>query len=208
MIDIGFEWKRAHDYECVSARGRKWLRAIGKGRDTLEPLKIETEKPLYLRFADLDGSEESCLRFARAWGLLTTESPTGEEMLETWQELIQAMRKTMVRLGVVEESPPSIPPKRGSAKVWKIASLDVLLVGGGPSSSEASRPMMLLQPRHLLEAMHLQLGISVAVGGSVRACKQCGGWFERGATESRRSIAVFCSEKCKNRFHYLERAKR
>ena len=71
-----------------------------------------------------------------------------------------------------------------------------------------SRPALVLQPQNLLDAMYLQLAKFVAGDGVLRTCKQCGEWFECGATESRRSIALFCSERCKNRFHYLERAKR
>jgi hypothetical protein len=205
MIDIGFEWKRAHDYECVSTRGQKCIRAIGKGRDNLEPLKIETEKPLYLRFADLDGSEESCLRFARARGLLTTESPTGEETLETWQEQIQAMRQARAFFGPIGDLPAETARKRRAGEAWKLTALDILLV---PNRAEADRFTMMLQPRNLLGAMYVQLAMTVAGGGSLRTCKQCDKWFETGASDSRRNIAVFCSEKCKNRFHYLERAKR
>jgi hypothetical protein len=205
MIDISFEWKRAHEYECVRVRGHKWLRAIGKGRENFEPLKIEMEKPLYLWFADLDGSEESCLRFARVWGLLTTESPAGEEMLETWQEQIQAMRQAREFFGPIDTLPAELARKRRAGEAWKLTNLDMLLV---PKRAEADRFAMMLQPRNLLAAMYVQLAKSVAGGGSLRNCKQCGEWFETGASDSRRSIAIFCSEKCKNRFHYLGRAKR
>jgi hypothetical protein len=204
MIDINFQWSHPLAYECVIHGGRKSIKPVGKKRGTpFEPLKIVGEKPLFLRFAELDGSEESCLRFAHYWGLLHTESQTASEALEDWQGQIKEMRQSVTWFGTDNDVP--LAPKLPAGNAWKLTSLDVLLV---PARSETERFAMALQPKNLIEAMRLQLATSVAGSGSIRTCKQCGGWFERGATESRRSIAVFCSEKCKNRFHYLERAKR
>jgi hypothetical protein len=206
MIDINFEWTRAFKYECVASAGRRRIKSVGRKREKLEPLKIDidAEKPLYLRFAKLDGSEESCLRFAHHWGLLQSESPTAEEALDDWQQQIQAMRQAVSMFGSEGDLPPEIRRKLRAGEAWKLTSLDVLLV---PTSAETKRFAMVLQPRNLISAMHLQLAKSVAGGGSIRSCKQCGDWFECGASDSRRNIAIFCSEKCKNRFHYLERAK-
>jgi hypothetical protein len=204
MIDINFQWTRSLAYECVTQRGRKSIAPVGKKRDTpIEPLKIDCEKPLFLRFAELDGSEEGCLRFAHHWGLLRTESQIGSETLEDWREQIKDMSQRISWFGT-EDAPPRAP-KLPAGEAWKLTNLEVLLV---PARSETKRFAMVLQPKNLIEAMHLQLATSVAGSGSIRTCKQCGSWFESGASESRRSVAIFCSEKCKNRFHYLERAKR
>ena len=204
MIDINFQWTRSLAYECVTRGGRKSIAPMGKKRDTpFEPLKIDCEKPLFLRFAELDGSEESCLRFAYHWGLLHTESQIASETLEYWREQIKDMLHRISWFGADDDKPRA--PKLSAGEAWKLANLEVLLV---PARSETKRFAMVLQPKNLISAMHLQLATSVAGSGSIRTCKQCGLWFESGASESRRSIAIFCSEKCKNRFHYLERAKR
>jgi hypothetical protein len=204
MIDISFQWTRSLAYECVTRGGRKWIAPVGKKRDTpFEPLKIDCEKPLFLRFAELDGSEESCLRFAHHWGLLRSELQTSSEALEDWREQIKDMRQRISWFGTDDDEP--LAPKLPAGEAWKLTNLEVLLV---PARSETKRFAMVLHPKNLIEAMHLQLATSVAGSGSIRTCKQCGSWFESGASESRRSVAIFCSEKCKNRFHYLERAKR
>jgi hypothetical protein len=204
MIDINFQWTRSLAYECVTRGGRKSIAPVGKKRDTpFEPLKIDCEKPLFLRFAELDGSQESCLRFAYHWGLLHSELQAKSEALEYWREQIKDMRHRISWFGADDDEP--LAPKLSAGEAWKLTDLDVLLV---PARSETKRFAMVLQPRNLIEAMRLQLATSVAGSGSIRTCKQCGLCFESGASDSRRSIAVFCSEKCKNRFHYLERAKR
>jgi hypothetical protein len=203
MIDISFEWTSFRSYEISKRGGRKWIHPVGRKADRIAPLKLEPKTPLYLRFAGLDGSEEACLQFARVWGLLHTESPTGSEMLESWQEQIKAMRKEIAFLASDQSR------KLDKNNAWKLTSLNVLLVPR-PSlvSSDSGSLAMVVQPTNLVDAMRLQHATVLADGGSVRTCKQCGEDFETGASESRRSIAVFCSEKCKNRFHYLERAKR
>jgi hypothetical protein len=211
MIDIGFQWSRARTYECADVGGSRVIRPSGEKRDKLEPFKINGAKPLYIRFAELDGSDEACRQFACAWGLLTTDEAGKAETVAGWQKEIRKLRGLMNSLRVGEKPPGGfLRAKTGSrGHELRLTSIRVSLVPGTfDADGVIGRPQMMLEPETLLDAMYLQLGKFVAGDGTLSACKQCGGWFERGATESRRSIAVFCSEKCKNRFHYLERAKR
>jgi hypothetical protein len=202
MIDISFQWTRFHAYEIAKSGERKMLRPTGRKSEEFFPLKIETEKPLYLRFSELDGSEEACLEFARRWGLLKSTKASQAEFIDDWRREIREMQMAIAFVADGEK-----PKKPESADAWKVTDLDVLLVPQA-SADNGKRFALLLQPRNLFEAMRLQLAQSVSGGGTIRRCKQCGSWFETGASESRRSIAVFCWEKCKNRFHYLERSKR
>jgi hypothetical protein len=198
MINISFGWKRFHSYEIITRGGRKWIGPAGRKADQINPLEIKSEKkPLYQQFAELDGTDDSCLQFAHYWGLLRTESPTASEMLENWRDEIKTMSSAIAFLGGDE------PPKKPGG-AFKMTSLDILLV---PRPGANIQFGMVLQPRNLIEAMKLQLATGVSEG-SLRICKQCGTWFETGARDTRRSIAIFCGEACKNRFHYLERAKR
>ena len=198
-IAIDFKWTRSLAYECTTIGSRRAITPVGKRRDRpFEPLKIDAEKPLYLQFANLDGSEDACLKFARAWGLLTTESQTASEFIDDWKQEIRDLGRLTSILQRSEGN--SVDP----SQTIKITTLDVSLRTAGRNNR---RPALLLAPRNLSVAMHLQMAQSAAGGASIIACKQCSDWFERGASDSRRSIAIFCSEKCKNRFHYLERAK-
>jgi hypothetical protein len=210
MIDIGFKWSHAREYECVEVEGAKVIRQKGTRREKpKEPLMIDGngKKPLYARFAELDSSEKSCVDFANAWGLLTTESPSQAEPLDFWRKEIRKI-KGLMNVLEAKEKPPGGLLRRSRDQV-SLPSITVRLVPGELDvDGNIGRPKLLLGPKDLLEAMYLQLGKFVAGDGSLRSCRQCGEWFECGGTESRRSIAIFCSEKCKNRFHYLERTKR
>ena len=212
MIDIGFEWTRGVAYEFVEENRVKIIRQTGKRDRPFEPLKIGGDKPLYARFADLDGSAEGCIHFARAWGFLTTPAtPGSSERVDDWQREIKKIQRLMSALNAEGESPGGLVRTANGSRVrLKMTSIEVSLLSGNADErfDAPARPILLLQPANLLDAMHLQLAKFVASDGSLQVCKQCNEWFERGATESRRSIAIFCSEKCKNRFHYLERAKR
>ena len=202
MIDIGFEWSRGLAYECVPApNGKvKIIRQTGKKDRPFEPLAITSKKPLYLRFANLDGTANACLGFARAWGLLALPAAIGAwEGLDGWQGEIKKMRSLISFLGVDRGDPGGI--LAASRAKMKVTQLSVSL----ESRTRGERPSLVLQPETLLAAMQLQLARSVAGDGSLRVCKQCGEWFEAGPGDARRSIAIFCTERCKNRHHYLRR---
>jgi hypothetical protein len=160
-----------------------------------------------VRFANLDGSEESCVKFAKAYGLLKAQSSDQAERLDFWKREIHKMKvlESALQLQVNEDAPGGITIFGTTRKApISLTSVRAILVPGSPGE----RPKLSFRPETLLDAMHLQLGLFLSTEGSLQSCKQCGKWFERGTTKARRSIAVFCSEKCKNRFHYVVRTKR
>lgn len=220
-IRIGFEWSRGFAYKCLPPRGKKlsdWrpatkrsprvIRAFespdipqfadpgaekwricqnGRGQTTTRPLEIHNT--LYTDFANLDGSPESCVVFANAWGLLTTPARAGaEEGLNVWQDKIRRM-KMWIDMGA----------RYGTARM---AYLEVALQPPGPNG----KPTLLLNPRTLFDAMLVQFAQSAATGNSVRTCAQCGRWFEVGG-KTKRSISKFCTDACRNRYHYEQWAR-
>jgi hypothetical protein len=204
VIDIGFEWTRGLKYERVrAADGKLVVRQIGRNDRPFKPLEISSETPLYLRFANLDGSPESCRAFAEAWGLLTLQARAGAaENVDGWKAEIKKMRSLVSSLGVTRGDPGGILAASPAVRIqFKITTLAVSLESQAPGE----RPALVMRPENLLAAMQLQLAKFVAGDGSLRVCKQCGQWFEAGPGDARRSVAVFCSERCKNRFHYLKR---
>jgi hypothetical protein len=158
-----------------------------------------------VRFANLDGSEESCVKFASAYGLLRSSDQA--ERLDYWKSEIHNIKMLMsgLQLQVNEDTPGGITWLGSSRKVpVELTSIGAMLVPG----SSGKGPKLSLEPKTLRDAMYLQVGLSLTTGGSLQLCQLCNKWFERGTTGARRSIAVFCSQKCKNRFHYVERTKR
>jgi hypothetical protein len=91
-----------------------------------------------------------------------------------------------------------------SGKNALITTIDVLLVSGQPDG----RPTLSLRPQNLIDAMRIQLAQSIASGNLINVCPICGAWFEKGGRggSAKRSIARFCSDKCRNQFHNERRA--
>jgi hypothetical protein len=214
---IGLEWTCGADYECVPLSTEKSapvIRQIGRKEIPVRPL----DNPgLYLAFANLDRDAVACLTFAREFGLLRTEAHDGAaERLDLWQREIRKMKSLTSMLGAGDDTPGGVIRTANSRMVkFKATSIDVVLESRPKLDQRGraipdphnpnNRPVLVLQPQNLLEGMFLQLAQRVATEGSIYICKQCAKAFEAGVGESRRSIAQFCTERCKNRYHYLRR---
>jgi len=213
VIGIGLNWAKAHKYECATVDDVRVIRPVGAGRDgNFDPFKIKVEMPLYLRFARLDGSEEACLKFAHAYGLLNTQSPKAAEPLKVWQKEIRNFKGLMNMLQADSETPGGVlrinrtPSAAAAARSLggeiPLSNISATLVEGERDfDGIIGRPKLMLEPKTLRDAMYLQLGKFVAGDGLLRVCPQCGNPFE-GATKSRRSNAIYCSRACKDRASY------
>ncbi|HZR88412.1 MAG TPA: hypothetical protein VFB02_16510 [Bradyrhizobium sp.] len=208
MFEIALNWSKAHKYECATVNGQRVIRQTGTGREKdFDPFKVKSETALYKRFAALDGSEDQCLQFAHAWGLLTTEARTEAETIDGWRKKIQQMRGFIAMMQVGEKVPGGITRTKvgGRGVEVPLPSIAVTLVPGDVDvDGTIGRPRMLFEPKTLLDGMYLQIGAFVAGDGILRVCKQCGKPFEAG-TQSRRSIAIYCSSACKDRASYQKR---
>jgi hypothetical protein len=214
---IGLDWTRGADYECVPSpkeKSAQIIRQIGKEKIPVWPLN---NPQLYLAFANLDGTAGACLTFARDVGLLATRASAGAfERLDVWQREIKKMKSLISMLGAKENPPGGIIRTANSRMVrFEATSIKVILESRprldkddrpifDPNNPD-NRPVLVLQPQSLREGMQLQLAQRVATEGSIYICKQCAKPFEAGVGEGRRSIAQFCSQRCKNRYHYLRR---
>lgn len=214
---IGLEWTRGADYECVPSpkeKSAQVIRQIGK-RET--PVRPFDSPELYLVFSNLDGTAGACLSFARDVGLLTTRAgDSAVERLDFWQREIKKMKSLISVLDAGTAQPGGIVRTANSRMVrFKATSINAVLESRPKLNKQGrpifdphnpdNRPVLILEPQNLLEGMLLQLAQRVATEGSIYICKQCTKAFEAGVGEGRRSIAKFCSERCKNRYHYLRR---
>jgi hypothetical protein len=195
ILDLDWEWGRAHRYEPGTASGDPVIQQVGRGRDRIRPLGEHRPRPAYLEFATLDGSPEACLAFASSWGLLFSPPKDGAaEPLSTWRQEIKTLKRL---LDAVPAHIITVHSRRTSVKITK---LDVGLVSGDPGG----RPRLMIQPENLLSAMLLQFAQAQAGGASVAACAQCGTLFEIGGRgrNRRRVGAQFCKPACRMRYHY------
>jgi hypothetical protein len=184
-IDIDFEWSVGRSYELVD--GETVIRQTSRHRDRKRPFQIAG---LYLKFAELDGSPKACLDFAKWWGLLRQPAKLdASEQVSDWKREINRMRQFLNNAGFV---------KMGGIRT----KVEVELVSGDLVGNAILR----FRPATLFDAMIVQLFQSMAGGGSLHTGNQCGRWFEVGGS-GKRTLAKFCSDTCRNRFHYEQRTK-
>jgi hypothetical protein len=145
------------------------------------------------------------VKFARAWGLLETPAAKGAmETVDNWRREVGKMEGLISVLAPKNQQPGGIL-RSGPGIRFQATKIDVAVL----SVEAGSRPTMILEPPTLLSAIYLQLATAVAIGKSIRVCAECSRWFHTGIGEKvRRSVAIFCSEECKNRHHYKQRKAR
>jgi hypothetical protein len=210
MIDIDFDWPVASAYVLAASRRGRVIRQASADTERAWPLRHKGK--LYLEFANLgrDFSPEECLAFAARWGFLgfkgkgaepipTPPKKGAEERIDDWQLAIEFMDRWLRTLrGDYGGQLNQLLRSRGAAPGrvrTRISNIEVLL-----AEEPEGRRALVLRPPSLLDAMKLQLAQSAGSGNDIKTCPRCGRWFEAGA-EGKRSVARFCSDKCRNQFH-------
>ncbi len=210
-IDIKFAWRVAPGYVIVDSSSPLWqlptrgLVLFSVADDQIVPRRgrAETKEPILLRptlfldFAALDGSAESCLAFAKLWGLLGLGAEGSElrqgEFISDWQRCIKDMRAAVAawREGRLSRR-TDLPAADLKARLREAP-------GGGY--------MLELAPPSLWSALRLQFSQTAASDKTIRACDHCGTWFEAGQGTTRRADARFCSDICRTRYHNALKSK-
>lgn len=227
-LKINFEWFRDEDgYRVVGAHDQpNRSKIVRKGGPLRSVRPLEFHGHLFQQFADLPGTEESCLEFVCHFGFLGVSAgergddrrfgflgvsaggrgddrrerpiydpPEGEYLFQWWA----AITDLRVQLEGWRSFGSGLPP--GFVERLKPAEMIARLQERGPGE----RPALSLQPKSLLGAIHIQFFEFVASGKDLRACEQCGKWFETGAS-ARRAVARFCSDDCRTKFHNRRRS--
>lgn len=218
-LDIKFAWPVAvAGYRVVEpAEGAPYLVARGDEKRWRNPF---AENPaLFRRFALLPETPAGCIEFANENGLLfgvgyqrigpdfdhdPNRAPTQyfEEVdldrLSAWISQVRRVRR------LIEDWDRARATGANTAPFWenlRTPRLGVQLV------SRAGKPGLFLEPDCLLSAIDLQFYQAVAGMTELRACEQCGAWFECGPGGGRRTVSRFCSDRCRFNFHNERRSK-
>ena len=162
--------------------------AKGKGERLHRPL--EYHRTLYLEFAKLDGTDQSCLEFANRFGLLGLNPKGRGEALVLWQDAI---------IGLAKAIELSQSDRRALEGYWILP-----LQGALRPSPPDGRLVFRLSPGSLMHAMQLQFVHAISSGLTIKVCRLCGDWFEAGG-DLRRRDAQFCSKEHKVNYFNLEK---
>ncbi len=214
VLDLSFEWPvddagySIADHKPKPPKGRSARLLTGepsgphivrKGGPLRSTRPLELHRTLFMEFARLDGTDESCLRFANSFGFLglwldekadDRVGPTGES-LDRFRDAIGDTRRAV-------DAWQASPDTFASHQEITITRLDASLV---PIDG---RPTLRIRPRSLIGAINLQFAQAVATGLDIRTCDHCGKLFETGGAGRTRK-ARFCSDRCRTDYHVARR---
>lgn len=204
MFEIDLEWPVASKYVARAAKEPRGDRAIYVARDaTFETRRPFDENPnLFAEFADLDGSEQSCLQFAHKYGTLIADprkpilDPGLLELLTQWRGQVQNIRNIIDFCKIGRARP--------AEALRRFGKRDISLYGGLNASlsivSPKAPPTLNIRCEFFLAALELQAIQSILSGRDVVKCFECSNPFEIGVG-ARRSQSKFCSTRCKDNYH-------
>ena len=201
MFELDLEWPVATEY-VVRAASRRGDRAIYVAKNATYTLRkpFEENPKLYLEFANLDGSENACLKFAHQYGSMhelryALQDPA-VDLLSQWRGFIQKIRD-VIKVCELGRARPAEAFRRFGKRDW-------LLYGGLEAyvsiESPKSPPTLKIRCEYLLAGIELQAVQSILSGHTTVKCIECSRWFEIGAG-ARRSQSKFCSTRCKDKSH-------
>jgi hypothetical protein len=198
MFEIDLEWSVANEYV---------LRPVerGAGPDLgiypAEGARITRYRPLeknpavYAEFIKLDGSEQSCLQFAKTYGLLFDNG--SPETLRDWNYQIQHINDT-INLCKLSRSNPAEAFRRFGKQSTQLWSDVKIFLSIKSSNSPATLDV---RASDLLSAIEMQAIKSILLADRrLEQCIECGTWFEIGRG-ARRSQSKFCSVRCKDGYY-------
>jgi hypothetical protein len=211
MFEVDLKWPVASDYVVrpTVAYGVEGEPALypAKGATVTLQRPLEANPSLYREFAQLDGSEQVCLAFARKNGLLWTipggllgtmpSGAIGHEALIFWKAWIERIRRLIEFCEIGATNPRQALRQFGAGEFPLLEDR----VGLALSLEGPRRPPVLsMSCKSLLSAIELQAIHSILGGRKSLKCWECSTWFEVGPG-ARRSVAKFCSRRCTDKFH-------
>ncbi len=217
-IAIRFEWPidtKGYRYveppdETEKSGGHHKTRSTlltGKPAALIQPVggKVRWERPLdyhktlFKQFSELDGTPESCVKFANTFGpLINPDTALRGDTLAFWQEEIKKMKNA---IELWEKNNRAVFQLDHVGK--QLANLSAVLFPGEPDG----RPVLNIIPNSLRSALWLQFAQWVSSDHEIRTCAWCGTWFETGPGTGRRGGARFCSGKHRANYHNDRRTK-
>jgi hypothetical protein len=210
-IDIDLEWS-------VDTKGYRLDhgRIIGNGGKR-RSYRVKEFPKLYTIFAKVK-TPEDVLGFVHKFGRLTLDDLGAQKGIigDSVKSVLSDAKMISLALGM-------LGPHMGKMGKWEgpfeydVPQIGGRVTGGIPlrgklTASLSPNPVtgaweLRLQPPTLLDAIWLQLGSDLTGNAALRACAQCGEWFEAGAGSGRRADAKFCSDHCRIEFNNQRRKK-
>ena len=204
---IGLEWEKSLDGYSIereppmmeplrssllaAAQGHDPFRVVARS-DRFKRYSVEgTGSEVFIAFANTPLTQEGVLAFAERWGL--PRGRKGPAYLDgDFHTPIRSLRRVIELAGT--GGPVAL---ERSIKKTNIGVCSVLFSRLPGDSS----PRVFMQPRNLLDFMHLEFMQTLAGSAHFRPCTHCGSFFTVGVGTGKRKTRMYCSENCRLRQH-------
>lgn len=179
---------------------------IVRGGGQLQPYRpFEYFSRLFDQFSK-DDSPKGLLNFVERFGPLTNDGcdpKQGEDVTVLAKHATQ-MRRLLDAYASGQKSAMAgiLGPKGAELGNSPIGELQGRLI----FDPATERPRLRLIPKNLLNAIWLELAQCVTEGAPLKACLQCGEFFEYGVGTPRRADAKFCSDEHRVAFNSRKRS--
>jgi hypothetical protein len=223
-LDIEFAWPVALAGYAINKiahpdKSGSGLFLVAQGDEMRWRNPLAENPVLFRRFALLPDTAAACIEFANEYGLLfgvdyreiepvdraRLEDPSrpaffefDRDSIDEWSRQIRRLQRLVERWDRARAAGESTAPYWEDLRRPQL-TVDLVLRSG--------RPGICLQPDCLLSGIDLQFYQAVAGMTELRACEQCGDWFECGPGGGRRTVSRFCSDRCRFNFHNERRSK-
>jgi len=203
MFEIDLDWPVASHYVTRAAEKPPGDRAIFVAEAaTLTVRRPFDDNPnLFAEFADLDGSEQSCLQFAHKYGTLIVDPRRDVldagilESLSQWRGYIRYIQDIINCCKIGRARPAEAFRQFGKQDFSLYGRLNAYLSIVSPKAP----PTLSFRCEYFFGALELQAIRSILGGRDVAKCIECSRPFEIGPG-ARRSQAKFCTTRCKDTY--------
>lgn len=216
-IGVAFEWQRdTKGYRLYFNERDEPDRIVRLGGklETYEPLQIAG---LYAVFAGVTGPA-SLVKFIKKYGPLSaagnlqtmpgnpkTSSSLGREVEIKETQVGENVREALVHASWFRKVLSL--PRNSEQQKRNIAAPKPLKLSQARLVSDSNGYRIEYRPKNLLNAMRVQLALTLVGHKEVRYCAHCKEPFEVGAGTGKRSDAIFCSADHRKRYNSLKRTK-
>lgn len=200
---IRLEWEKALDgyrIERVPPMDNAWRDTLVANAADDDPFRVVaknkrfkrypvegTSDEVFMDFANTPLTPEGVLAFAERWGL--PRSPKGPAWLDgDFYTPIRSLREVIALAH--NGDPLELERRMKKTNVGVCSVLFSRLPGD-------SSPRVFMQPRNLLDFMHLEFMQTLAGSAHFRPCAYCGFFFTVGGGTGRRKTRMYCSPNCR-----------
>ena len=210
MSQISFRWVKCRDQHEVLADtdGNRFLVPKSGNMEVIKPLEINNA--LWRQLENTAGNEGKIIEFANSFGMLEPVPNSIDSYNLDAHEFPKPRREPIAAWKIFAHKLHHVINRWDTGDIIEVArTINNLELSGLNLSIEPQKaekvPLLCIGCRSLKDAIWVQLIHSITQNQRQRSCLVCGNWFSYGDGTNYSAKRIYCSDKCRNRFHETNR---